>query len=111
MFRMDKIDIPIAGIIENMSYFTPKELPDNKYFIFGKDGGKNLAKEAGVQLLGQIPLVQRIREGGDSGNPVALDGSSAVGAAFDQLAANMAQQIAIRNANMEPTKIVEIKHT
>lgn len=111
MFNQKDINVPILGLVENMSWFTPEELPDNKYYIFGKEGGKTLAKEAQVELLGQIPLIQSIREGGDSGNPVALDGSTAVGAAFDKLAANVAQQIAIRNAHFEPTKIVEIKHT
>jgi len=111
MFNQKEINVPILGLVENMSWFTPDELPDNKYYIFGKDGGKNLAQQSNVVLLGQIPIVQSIREGGDNGSPVALDGNSPVGKAFDELAASVAQQIAIRNANLEPTKIVEIKHT
>ena len=111
MFRQKDINVPILGLVENMSWFTPEELPDNRYYIFGKDGGKKLAEESGVVLLGQVPIVQGIREGGDQGSPVALKGDSPVGSAFDQLAANVAQQIAIRNASQEPTRIVEIKHT
>ncbi len=111
MFAQKEINVPILGLVENMAWFTPDELPDNKYFIFGQEGGKKLAEESGVVLLGQIPIVQSIREGGDAGSPVALNGSSPVGMAFDVLAQNVAQQIAIRNANLEPTKIVEIKHT
>jgi ATP-binding protein involved in chromosome partitioning len=111
MFRQKEINVPILGLVENMSWFTPEELPDNKYYIFGKEGGRKLAEESGVVLLGQIPLVQGIREGGDQGTPVALDDATPVGKAFDQLAGNMAQQVAIRNANLEPTKIVEIKNT
>jgi len=111
MFNQKEINVPILGLVENMAWFTPEELPENKYYIFGKEGGKKLAAESGVVLLGQIPIVQSIREGGDTGNPVALDGKSAMGKAFDKLAASVAQQIAIRNAQLEPTKIVEIKHT
>lgn len=72
MFRNEKVNVPILGLVENMSWFTPAELPDNRYYIFGKDGGKNLAKELNIPLLGQIPLVQSIREGGDDGMPIAL---------------------------------------
>ena len=111
MFNQKEINVPVLGLVENMSWFTPEELPDNKYYIFGKEGGKKLAESSGVVLLGQIPLVQTIREGGDAGSPVALDGASLIGQAFDDLAASVAQQIAIRNANQEPTKIVEIKNT
>lgn len=111
MFNQKDINVPILGLVENMSWFTPDELPENKYYIFGKEGGKKLAADAQVELLGQIPIVQSIREGGDSGNPVALSGDTPIGKAFDKLASNVAQQIAIRNAKLEPTKIVEIKHT
>ena len=109
MFTQDSINVPIIGLIENMSYFTPAELPDNKYFIFGKEGGSRLAEEADIPFLGQIPLVQSICESGDNGKPVALDDTSIVGKAFRILAENIAQQIAIRNSTMAPTKIVEIK--
>jgi ATP-binding protein involved in chromosome partitioning len=111
MFHQKDINVPILGLVENMSWFTPEELPENKYYIFGKDGGIKLAKESGVVMLGQIPIVQGIREAGDNGNPVALAGDTPVGQAFDKLAQNVAQQLAIRNAKLEPTKIVEIKHT
>jgi len=103
MFTQENVNVPILGLIENMSYFTPAELPDNKYYIFGKEGGKRLAKEAKVSLLGQIPLVERICESGDDGNPVALDDNSIVAKAFEQLAENVARQVAIRNETMAPT--------
>jgi ATP-binding protein involved in chromosome partitioning len=111
MFKQKDINVPILGLVENMSWFTPEELPENKYYIFGKDGGIKLAEDSGVVLLGQIPIVQGIREGGDNGSPVALDGTTLIGKAFDQLAQRVAQQVAIRNAKFEATKIVEIKHT
>ena len=86
MFRNEKVNVPILGLIENMSWFTPAELPENKYYIFGKDGGKALAEELNVPLLGQIPLVQSIREGGDAGTPVALQVGHPAAAAFDRIA-------------------------
>lgn len=107
MFRMDSIKVPVLGLVENMAYFTPAELPANKYFIFGRDGGKNLADKMNLPLLGQIPVVQSICDGGDNGLPAALDESSPVGAAFKQLAQSVAQQVSIRNASMEPTRKVE----
>jgi ATP-binding protein involved in chromosome partitioning len=110
MFTTDSIKVPVLGLVENMAWFTPAELPENKYYIFGKEGGKRFADEIGVPLLGQIPLVQSICESGDKGNPVAtLDDSSPVAMAFRKLAEAAAQQIAIRNANFEPTQVVEIK--
>ncbi|MEZ5198165.1 MAG: Mrp/NBP35 family ATP-binding protein [Bacteroidales bacterium] len=111
MFNQKEINVPILGLVENMSWFSPAELPENKYYIFGKEGGKRLAEESNVVLLGQVPIVQGIRESGDSGSPIALDENSPVSKAFFELAQNVAQQVAIRNANMEPTRIVEIKHT
>jgi ATP-binding protein involved in chromosome partitioning len=92
-----------------MSWFTPAELPENKYYIFGKDGGKNLAKEMGIPLLGQIPIVMSIREGGDSGIPVAWEGDTVIGNAFAELAANVIQQLEYRNANLKPTERVHVK--
>ena len=89
MFKNDKINVPIWGIIENMAWFTPEELPENKYYIFGKDGGKKLAESMNVPLLGQIPIVQSIREGGDNGTPAALDVNSITGKAFAELAQNV----------------------
>lgn len=108
MFTNDKVNVPILGLIENMSWFTPAELPGNKYYIFGKEGAKKLAEEMNVPLLGQIPLVQSIREGGDDGKPVVLNEDSITGQAFMKLAANVIHQVEYRNANMDPTKIVEI---
>ena len=85
MFQNEKINVPVLGIIENMAWFTPAELPQNKYFIFGKDGGKNLAEELGIPLLGQIPLVQSIREGGDEGLPIALQAGHPAASFFDSI--------------------------
>lgn len=109
MFTNDKVNVPILGLVENMAWFTPAELPENKYYIFGREGAKRLAEEMNVPLLGQIPLVQSICEGGDNGLPVALDEHSITGRAFIQLAANVVEQTALRNANLAPTQIVEVK--
>ncbi|MDR1201008.1 MAG: Mrp/NBP35 family ATP-binding protein [Tannerellaceae bacterium] len=108
MFMGDKINVPVLGLIENMAWFTPAELPENKYYIFGKDGGKRLAEELNVPLLGQIPIVQSIREGGDTGAPVALNPDSMTGAAFRTLAENIVAQIAYRNERQAPTERVHI---
>ncbi|MCC8146782.1 MAG: Mrp/NBP35 family ATP-binding protein [Bacteroidales bacterium] len=109
MFTGEKINVPVLGLVENMAYFTPAELPENKYYIFGKDGGKKLAEELNVPLLGQIPIVQSICEAGDSGKPVALNESSLTGLAFKNLAHNVVNQIDLRNKTMAPTQRVEIK--
>lgn len=109
MFTTDNIKVPVLGLIENMAWFTPAELPENKYFIFGKEGGKKYAEQVGVPLLGQIPLVQGICEAGDNGSPIALDDNSPVAEAFRELAETVVRQISVRNAEMEPTKVVEIK--
>lgn len=107
MFQQPQINVPILGVVENMAYFTPAELPQNKYYIFGEQGGTNLAEKFKVPFLGQIPLVQSIRESGDSGLPAVLkDGPTA--AAFSELAESLARQIAIRNANFAQTKKVEM---
>ena len=108
MFTGDKVNVPILGLVENMSWFTPAELPENKYYLFGKDGGKRLAQETGVPLLGQIPIVQSICEGGDNGTPVALDEDTVTGRAFLSLAASVVRQVDRRNVEMAPTKIVEM---
>lgn len=108
MFRQPQINVPILGVVENMAWFTPEELPDNKYFIFGQGGGETLAKKYDVPLLGQVPLVQGIRESGDSGLPAVMKGG-AVGDAFVDVMKTMARQIAIRNANFAQTQRVEIK--
>lgn len=108
MFTNDKVNVPILGLVENMSWFTPAELPDNKYYIFGKDGALNLAKEMGTMLLGQIPIVQSICEGGDAGRPVALDENSMVGMAFMNLADSVIAAVEKRNAEHEATQKVEV---
>ncbi len=107
MFKQPQINVPVLGIVENMAYFTPEELPDNKYFIFGKDGGKNLSEKYDVPFLGQIPLVQGIRESGDSGMPAVMK-EGIVADSFKDLAEEIARQVAIRNANFEETKKVEM---
>ncbi len=106
MFRLDTINVPVLGLIENMAYFTPAELPQNKYYIFGKEGCRKLAEELKVPFLGEIPLVQSIREGGDSGIPVALDDEGPVATAFAEVADQVIRQVAIRNAELAPTKPV-----
>lgn len=108
MFKQPQINVPILGVIENMAYFIPEELPNNKYFIFGQDGGKNLSQKHNVPFLGQVPLVQSIRESGDSGLPAVLkDGPTSK--AFVDLAEELARQVAIRNATIAETTKVEIK--
>jgi len=107
MFRNDPINVPILGIVENMSWFIPVEFPDHKYYIFGKDGCKRLSQDFKVPLLGQIPLVQEIREGGDLGRPSALE-DSIIGDAFNELAQQVKLKTLERNKNKIPTKVVEI---
>ena len=107
-FRQPQINVPVLGVIENMAYFTPEELPDNKYYIFGKDGGKNLAIKYETALLGEIPLVQSIREAGDEGRPAVMS-DSIIATAFKQSAELLAQQVAIRNATKEKTTPVQVK--
>jgi ATP-binding protein involved in chromosome partitioning len=107
MFKQPQINVPILGVIENMAYFTPEELPENKYYIFGKDGGSTLAAKFDVPFLGQIPLVQSIRESGDSGLPAVLK-EGATAQAFQELAETLARHIAIRNASQNQTKRVEV---
>lgn len=109
MFKSKSINVPVLGIIENMSWFTPAELPENKYYIFGKDGGKNLAKKMGIPFLGQIPIVMSIREGGDNGIPVAWKEETATENSFMKLAANVIQQLEYRNENLKPTERVRVK--
>ena len=100
MFNISQINVPVLGIVENMSWFTPAELPSNKYYIFGKDGAKQLADELNLPLLAQIPLVQSIREGGDAGRPAVLQDQTLQAIAFKEMANTIAQQIAIRNASV-----------
>lgn len=101
MFQMASINVPVLGIIENMAYFTPAELPNNKYYIFGKDGAKTLATKLGVPLLGEIPLVQSICEAGDAGRPAVLQESTPQALAFMEMASNVAQQVSIVNSQRE----------
>lgn len=110
MFTGEKINVPVLGLVENMSWFTPEELPDNKYYIFGKGGCKKLAEKNNIPLLGQIPVVQSIREGGDKGKPSVIDNDSITGKAFMKMGKEVAEQVVKRNANFEPTKKVEIKN-
>ena len=106
MFTGDKVNVPVLGLIENMAWFTPAELPENKYYIFGKESYKRLAEELNVPLLGQIPIVQSICEGGDQGKPVALNPDSITGKAFQELAENVVKQIDYRNEYLAPTERV-----
>ncbi|MCF6297232.1 MAG: Mrp/NBP35 family ATP-binding protein [Flavobacteriaceae bacterium] len=108
MFQQENINVPVLGIIENMSYFTPEELPNNKYYIFGKDGAKNLASDLGTALLGEIPLVQSIREAGDVGHPVTLQENSPLEEVFTEITKNTLTQLVKRNENLPPTEIVRI---
>ena len=107
MFGQAQLNIPIIGLVENMSYFTPAELPGNKYFIFGKEGGKRLADEYDLPFLGQIPLVQSIREGGDQGIPIMMSDDNITKNAFEGFASYVVRSIAMRNANMPAEKVAE----
>ena len=109
MFTGRKVNVPVIGLIENMAWFTPDELPGHKYYIFGKEGGKQLAEELNITLLGQIPLVQSIREGGDNGSPEAMQTNTPTGAAFAELAKNVIVQVKLRNEQRPPTERVIIK--
>lgn len=108
MFKQQQINVPILGIVENMAYFTPQELPDNKYYIFGQGGARKMAEQFDLPFLGEIPIVQSIREGGDKGVPAVVDDEPVSKKAFMTLAKKVAQNIAMRNANMAPTKVVEM---
>ena len=111
MYTNDKVNVPILGLVENMAWFTPKELPENKYYIFGKDGCKDLAKEMGVPLLAQIPLVQGICDSGDAGKPAATDADSMTGQAFINLAQAVVTRVNLRNKQLPKTKIIKVKNS
>jgi ATP-binding protein involved in chromosome partitioning len=108
MFQLDTIQVPVLGLVENMAYFTPEELPENKYYIFGKDGTKNLADDLNLPLLAEIPLVQGVREAADIGRPVALQEDTDSAKAFVKLADNLIDQITSRNEKLDPTEAVKI---
>ena len=108
MYRNDKVNVPILGLVENMAWFTPAELPEARYYLFGREGVKRLAEEMQVPLLGQIPIVQSICESGDEGEPIAVHADSPVGNAFRQLARAVAAETERRNEQLPPTSIVEM---
>ena len=108
MFQQDSINVPVLGIIENMAYFTPEELPNNKYYIFGKEGAKHLAEDLDVPLLGEIPLVQSIREAGDIGRPAAMQVATPTEKAFEKLTQNVVQEVVNRNENLPETEAIKI---
>jgi len=108
MFQQESINVPVLGIVENMAYFTPEELPENKYYIFGKEGAKNLAEDLEVPFLGEIPLVQSIREAGDVGRPAAMQTGTPTEIAFETLTRNVVQETVNRNENLPPTQAIQI---
>jgi ATP-binding protein involved in chromosome partitioning len=109
MFRGKSVDVPIIGLIENMAWFTPEELPENKYFIFGKEGGKRMSEKLNIPFLGQIPIVQSIREGGDKGIPAAVNPDTLTGKAFKELSKNVLIEIERRNESQEPTQKIKVE--
>ena len=108
MFMQDNINVPVLGIIENMAYFTPEELPDNKYYIFGQEGAKNLAADLNVPFLGEVPIVQSIREAGDYGRPAALQTASPIETVFEEITRNVVQEVVNRNDSLPATEAVKI---
>lgn len=105
MFGQAQLNVPLIGLVENMSYFSPAELPNNRYYIFGKQGGRRLADEYDIPFLGEIPLVQSIREGGDQGVPAMMNDEPITKQAFSQFASLVVRSIAMRNANLSTEKI------
>ena len=108
MFMQDNINVPVLGIIENMAYFTPEELPNNKYYIFGQEGAKNLAADLNVPFLGEVPIVQSIREAGDYGRPAALQTASPIEAVFEEITRNVVQEVVNRNESLPATEAIKI---
>lgn len=108
MFVNPDIDVPVLGLVENMSYFSPPEFPDKKYYLFGKEGGKRLAEKTGIKLLAEIPIVEDVCQSGEIGIPAVVDEANPLSEVFYAMAQNVAQAVAIRNANQGPTKVVEI---
>jgi ATP-binding protein involved in chromosome partitioning len=108
MFQQESINVPVLGIIENMAYFTPEELPNNKYYIFGKEGAKNLAEDLNVPFLGELPLVQSIREAGDIGRPAALQTATVLEQSFEKITQNVVTEVVRRNDDLPPTEAIKI---
>ncbi len=108
MFMSEAINVPVLGIIENMAYFTPEELPENKYYIFGKEGARNLSEDLGVPFLGEVPIVQSIREAGDYGRPAAMQTGSVIETVFEEITRNVVQEVVSRNENLPATEAVKI---
>jgi ATP-binding protein involved in chromosome partitioning len=108
MILQDSINVPVLGIIENMAYFTPKELPENKYYIFGKEGAKNLSEDLKVPFLGEMPLIQSLREAGDIGRPAALQNATPIEEAFEKITQNVVQEVVRRNDDLPPTEAIKI---
>ena len=108
MFNQESINVPVLGVVENMAYFTPEELPDNKYYIFGEQGAKHLSEDLNVPFLGEIPLVQGLRESGDVGRPAALQENTILSDQFDEVTRNAVEQLVKRNENMPPTEAIKI---
>lgn len=108
MFKSEAINVPVLGIVENMAYFTPEELPGNKYYIFGKEGAKDLAEDLGVAFLGEVPIVQSIREAGDYGHPAALQSGTVVETVFEEITRNVVAEVVNRNEHLEPTEAIKI---
>jgi ATP-binding protein involved in chromosome partitioning len=111
MFRMDSIDVPVLGIVENMAYFTPEELPNNKYYIFGKEGAKGLAEQMDIELLAEIPIVQSVREAADAGRPAVLQGATPIAIELLNMAKKVVAAIEKRNITLAPTKAVELTNS
>ena len=109
MFKQENINVPVLGIIENMAYFSPEELPENKYYLFGKEGAKNLSKDLEVPFLGEVPLVQSIREAGDLGRPASLQKDSVIKSIFNEISKNMISELLKRNKNLPVTEVIKIK--
>jgi len=108
MFQQEAINVPVLGILENMAYFTPDELPDNKYYIFGQHGARNLAEDMEIPFLGEIPLVQSIREAADLGRPAALQKETPSALSFEEATRKMVSQLVLRNTNLPPTEAIKI---
>jgi ATP-binding protein involved in chromosome partitioning len=111
MFQQENIQVPVLGVIENMSYFTPEELPENKYYIFGKEGAKNLSEDLNISFLGEIPLVQSIREAGDSGRPAALQEETPLAKAFEKITKEVIKELNNRNEILPPTEVIQMTNS